>query len=76
MGAGKTSWHETLASRASGRLPINEERRSDHELQEDGSFVLKARSASHHGTIDWQFTSRQARIKLKQFYPVVKAPLD
>jgi hypothetical protein len=27
------------------RLPINEERCSNHELQEDGSFVLKARSA-------------------------------
>ncbi|HEX9036844.1 MAG TPA: IS630 family transposase [Ktedonobacterales bacterium] len=27
-------------------------------------------------TIDWQFTSRQARVKLKKLYPVVKSRLD
>jgi hypothetical protein len=27
-------------------------------------------------TIDWQFTNRQARVKLKKLYPVVKAQLD
>ncbi len=26
-------------------------------------------------TIDWQFTSRQARVKLKKLYPVVTPPL-
>jgi hypothetical protein len=29
-----------------------------------------------HATIDWQFTNRQARVKLKKLYPVVTAQLD
>jgi DDE superfamily endonuclease len=27
-------------------------------------------------TIDWQFTNRQARVKLKKLYPVPKAQMD
>jgi hypothetical protein len=27
---------------------------------------------ARHATIDWQFTPRRARIKLKTLYPVVK----
>jgi hypothetical protein len=38
--------------------------------------ALEDERNARHATIDWQFTNRQARIKLKQLYPVVKAPLD
>ena len=31
---------------------------------------------ARHATMDWQFTSRQASVKLKELYPVVKNQLD
>jgi hypothetical protein len=34
--------------------------------------ALEAERNERHATIDWQFTSRQARVKLKKLYPVVK----
>lgn len=33
--------------------------------------VLEAERNARRATIDWQFTSRQARVKLKKLYPVV-----
>ena len=38
--------------------------------------ALEDERNTRHATIDWQFTNRQARVKLKQLYPVVEAPLD
>jgi hypothetical protein len=38
--------------------------------------ALEDERNARHAIIDWQFTNRQARVKLKQLYPVVKATLD
>ena len=38
--------------------------------------ALEAERNTHRATIDWQFTNRQARVKLKKLYPVIKARLD
>ena len=38
--------------------------------------ALEAERNERHATIEWQFTTRQARVKLKQLYPVVKNRLD
>jgi len=38
--------------------------------------ALEAERNARCAAIDWQFTSRQARVKLKRLYPVVNAQLD
>jgi hypothetical protein len=38
--------------------------------------ALEAERNARRATIEWQFTSRQARVKLKRLYPVVKTQLD
>jgi hypothetical protein len=38
--------------------------------------ALEAERNERHATIEWQVTPRQARVKLKQFYPGVKSRLD
>jgi hypothetical protein len=38
--------------------------------------ALEAERNEQRATIDWQFTARDARVKLKKLYPVVKNPLD
>jgi hypothetical protein len=38
--------------------------------------ALEDERNARHATIDWQFTNRQARVKLKKLYPVVKAQPD
>ncbi len=38
--------------------------------------ALEAERNERRATIDWQFTSRQARLKLKKLYPVVTTQLD
>jgi DDE superfamily endonuclease len=38
--------------------------------------ALEAERNARRATIDWQFTTRQARAKLKQLYPVVKKRPD
>jgi hypothetical protein len=35
--------------------------------------ALEAERNARRATIDWQFTTRQARVKLKKLYPVPKA---
>jgi len=34
--------------------------------------ALEAERNARHATIEWQFTSRQARVKLKKLYPVAQ----
>jgi hypothetical protein len=36
--------------------------------------ALEAERNARHATIEWQFTARQARVKLKQLYPVAHPP--
>lgn len=38
--------------------------------------ALEDERNARHATIDWQFTNKQARVKLKKLYPVVKTQLD
>ncbi len=38
--------------------------------------ALEDERNARRATIDWQFTSQQARAKLKKLYPVVKTQLD
>jgi DDE superfamily endonuclease len=38
--------------------------------------ALEAERNACRATIDWQFTARQARVKLQKLYPVVKTQLD
>jgi hypothetical protein len=38
--------------------------------------ALEDERNARKATIDWQFTNRQARVKLKKLYPVVTAQLD
>jgi hypothetical protein len=38
--------------------------------------ALEAERNERRATIEWQFTARQARVKLKKLYPVVKTQLD
>ena len=38
--------------------------------------TLEDERNAHRATIDWQFTVRDARVKLKKLYPVVKTQLD
>jgi DDE superfamily endonuclease len=38
--------------------------------------ALEAERNARQATIDWQFTSRQARVKLKRLYPVVQSHQD
>jgi hypothetical protein len=35
--------------------------------------ALEAERNARRATIEWQFTSRQARVKLKKLYPVVQS---
>jgi hypothetical protein len=39
-------------------------------------MALEEERNALRATIDWQFTSRQARVKLKKLYPVVQAQQD
>jgi hypothetical protein len=36
--------------------------------------ALEAERNVRHATIEWQFTARQDRVKLKQIYPVAQPP--
>jgi hypothetical protein len=36
--------------------------------------ALEAERTEHRATIDWQFTTHQARVQLKRLYPVAEAP--
>jgi len=38
--------------------------------------ALENERSARHATIDWQFTNRQARVKLRRLYPVVQGHLD
>jgi hypothetical protein len=38
--------------------------------------ALEAERNERRATLDWQFTARDARVKLKQLYPVVNPPVD
>lgn len=38
--------------------------------------ALEDERNARYATIDWQFTNKQARVKLKKLYPVVKTQLD
>ena len=38
--------------------------------------ALEDERNAQRATIDWQFTNRQARVKLKKLYPVVNTQLD
>lgn len=38
--------------------------------------TLEAERNERRATIDWQFTARNARVKLKNLYPVVTTPSD
>jgi hypothetical protein len=38
--------------------------------------ALENERNARHATIDWQFTNRQARVKLRRLYPVVQGHLD
>jgi len=38
--------------------------------------ALEAERTARRAIIDWRFTSRQARVKLKKVYPVVRNHLD
>jgi hypothetical protein len=38
--------------------------------------ALEAERNERHATIEWQFTARQARVKLKKLYLVVTTPVD
>jgi transposase len=38
--------------------------------------ALEAERNERHATIEWQFTARQARVKLKRLYPVVRTELN
>jgi hypothetical protein len=38
--------------------------------------ALEAERNARRATIDWQFTSRQARVTLKNLYPLVKTRLE
>jgi hypothetical protein len=38
--------------------------------------ALEAERNARRAAIDWQFTNRRARVKLKQLYPVVRSQLD
>jgi hypothetical protein len=42
----------------------------DRETLERRVVTLEAERNEHHATIDWQFTARDARVKLKPLYPV------
>jgi hypothetical protein len=38
--------------------------------------ALETERNARRATIDWQFTSQQARAKLKKLYPIVRTPRD
>jgi hypothetical protein len=38
--------------------------------------ALEDERNARHATIDWRFTNRQARVKLKRLYPVLNTPVD
>ncbi len=45
---------------------------ADTQTLEQRVHALEAERNAQRATIDWQFTSRQARVKLKKLYPVVR----
>ncbi len=46
---------------------------SDTPTLEQRVRALEAERNGRRATIDWQFTNRQARVKLKSLYPVLPA---
>ena len=48
----------------------------DTATLEQQARALEDERNARHATIDWQFTNKQARVKLKKLYPVVKTQLD
>jgi hypothetical protein len=48
----------------------------DRETLERRVATLEAERNERRATIDWQFTARNARVKLKNLYPVVTTPSD
>lgn len=48
----------------------------DMETLERRVKTLEEERNARYATIEWQFTNRQARVKLKKLYPVVKARVD
>jgi hypothetical protein len=49
---------------------------ADRETLEQRVRALEEERNARQATIDWQFTSRQARVKLQKLYPVLKTQLD
>src|SRR5690348_10051748 len=48
----------------------------DTAMLEQWVQALEDKRNARHATIDWQFTNKQAHVKLKKLYPVVKIQLD
>jgi hypothetical protein len=48
----------------------------DRETLERRVATLEEERNARRATIEWQFTARQARVKLKKLYPVVEAQLN
>jgi hypothetical protein len=48
----------------------------DRETLERRVAMLEAERNERRATIDWQFTARDARVKLKKLYPVGKTQTD
>jgi DDE superfamily endonuclease len=48
----------------------------DMETLERRVKALEGERNARYATIEWQFTNRQARVKLRKLYPVVKARVD
>jgi hypothetical protein len=48
----------------------------DRATLEERVQALEAERNAQHVTIEWQFTARQARVKLKKLYPVATTHLD
>jgi hypothetical protein len=48
----------------------------DRETLERRVATLEAERNARQATIDWQFTARQARLKLQQLYPVITTHRD
>jgi hypothetical protein len=51
--------------------PVPDTATLQHRVQ-----ALEAERNERQASIDWQFTARQVRVKLKNLYPVVKTRLE
>jgi hypothetical protein len=49
---------------------------ADKATLEQRVRALEIERNARRATIDWQFTNKQARVKLKKLYPVVKSEVD